>query len=410
RIEQRIGRIDRYGQPSETVAIVNFVTPGTVDADIYERCLWRIGVFHHAVGGSEEILGTITQEIHDIAESFSLSPDERAQRLQQIADNGIREVREELELESKQSELFGLNVPDRSWRDEIQAAETFWLSSAAIQGGVTTYLAARLGNDLEHLLGDKPLKTLRLSQEARSLILDDYKRLPRSIEPIAREWEKWLRGAKPTLSVTFDQEVAADNSKAVHISVVHPLVRQAARFLEITEPKYLTLIAPSNAIPAGTYHFALYRWSKHGVKPDELLIPVANDGRLEVSLLTLLQSASDPGPSQPPNATDCDALEARHHSRWIEAHANHIAENRQIVEHRIQSLTVSHRARCKAIEDQVARATNDKIRLMKESELARANVDFNRRMAELQQAANSGDIRAAPVVFGTLSISWDDGK
>ena len=44
RIEQRIGRIDRYGQRSESVAIVNLVTPGTVDADIYERCLMRIGV------------------------------------------------------------------------------------------------------------------------------------------------------------------------------------------------------------------------------------------------------------------------------------------------------------------------------------------------------------------------------
>jgi ATP-dependent helicase HepA len=84
---------------------------------------------------------------------------------------------------------------------------------------------------------------------------------------------------------------------------------------------------------------------------------------------------------------------------------DHIAENRQLVEHRIQSLTVSHRARCKSIEDQVARAMNDKIRLMKESELARANVDFNRRMAELQQAANSGDIRSTPVVFGTISVT-----
>jgi len=66
---------------------------------------------------------------------------------------------------------------------------------------------------------------------------------------------------------------------------------------------------------------------------------------------------------------------------------------------------VSHRARRKAIEDQVARATNDKIRLMKESELVRANADFVRRMAELQQAANSGDIRATPVVFGTISVT-----
>ena len=45
RIEQRIGRIDRYGQQSETVAIYNLITPGTVDADIYDRCLMRIGVF-----------------------------------------------------------------------------------------------------------------------------------------------------------------------------------------------------------------------------------------------------------------------------------------------------------------------------------------------------------------------------
>ena len=39
RVEQRIGRIDRNGQKSESVAIVNLITPGTVDADIYERCL-----------------------------------------------------------------------------------------------------------------------------------------------------------------------------------------------------------------------------------------------------------------------------------------------------------------------------------------------------------------------------------
>ena len=404
KIEQRIGRIDRYGQKSETVAIINFVTPGTVDADIYERCLWRIGVFQHAVGGSEEILGTITQEIHDIAESFSLTAEERAKQLQQLADNGIRQVREEQELESKQSELFGLNIPNQSWRDEIEAAETFWLSPAAIQRSVVTYLAARAGSDIEHILGEKQLKTLRLSQDVRSLLLDDYKRLPRSIEPVAREWEKWLKGREPRLSVTFDQETAAENPKAVHLSVLHPLVRQAARFLEIKEPKYCTLTAKSKEISPGTHHFALYRWTKHGIKLDELLVAVAVDPQLEALLLDLLQSAEDTDQVPLPEVAACDALDARHHSKWTEAHANHSADNRQLVEHRMHSLTISHRARSKTIEDQIAKATNDKIRLMRESELTRAGADYNRRMLELQQAADSGDIHASPVIFGTILV------
>ncbi len=41
RIEQRIGRIDRKGQKSENVAILNLITPWTVDAYIYERGFLR---------------------------------------------------------------------------------------------------------------------------------------------------------------------------------------------------------------------------------------------------------------------------------------------------------------------------------------------------------------------------------
>ena len=327
-----------------------------------------------------------------------------AQRLQQLADNGIRQVREEQELESKQSELFGLNVPNRSWRDEIAVAETFWLSPiAAAQCCVTTYLAKRLGSDLDHLLGDKPLKTLRLSHDARGLLLDDYKRLPRSVEPIAREWEKWLKGSQPTLSVTFEQETSVENAKTTHLSVLHPLVRQAAHFLEIVQPQYLAVAMQSSEVPPGTHHFALYRWAKHGIKPDEMLVAVADDPRLEASLFAFLQSANDAGSDYIMLATpaEYEALDARHHARWAEAQATHIEENRQLIEHRGQSLTVSHRARRKAIEDQIARATNDKIRLMKESELARANADFDRRMTEIRQAENHSDIVATPVLFGT---------
>jgi superfamily II DNA or RNA helicase len=404
RIEQRIGRIDRYGQKSETVAIKNFVTPGTIDADIYNRCLWRIGVFHHAVGGSEEILGAVTKELHAIADSFTLTDEERAARLQQLADNGIRQIQEEEELEDRQAELFGLNVPKQTWKDEIDAAESFWLSPAALQACVGLYLAKRLGEETGHLLGEKPLKSLRVNQAARASLLEDYRRLPRSNEPVAREWEKWLKGSQPTISVTFDQQTAAENPKALHLTVVHPLVRQAAHALKTMDSQSCAVAVESAALPEGNYPFAVYRWSLHGVKPDRLLVPVANDAAIEAELMSALQSASSVDGGVPPSLAERDALDTRHHAKWAEAQALHISENQQLVEHRAQSLTVSHGAQRKAIEDQLSRATNEKIRLMKESELARAQVDFERRMEELKRAAATGDIRVSPVIFGMLTV------
>lgn len=405
RVEQRIGRIDRYGQKSETVAIKNFITPGTVDAEIYERCLWRIGVFHHAIGGSEEILGRIAQELHDIAESFALTSEERARRLQQLADNGVRLVREQQELEAKQSELFGLSVPKQACDDEIRAAETFWLSAAAIESCAAEYLVNRSGSGTEHILGDKSLKTLRLNQETRDRLLHDFKRLPRINDAVSRDWERWLKGSVSTLAITFDQETAADNPTVVYLSASHPLIRQAAQSLEIAEPLYATLSAIDSKMPAGTHFFAIYRWVMEGIRSEELLVAVAHDAQIEEALFTLLPSAQENGPGPLPTALDCDALDRRHHAKWQAARTKHLTENRLLVEHRIQSLTVSHRARRRAIEDQLARTTNEKIRLMKESELARAEADFNRRMADLERAAGSGEIRAISVLFGTVTLA-----
>ena len=405
RVEQRIGRIDRYGQQSEAVAIVNLVTPGTVDADIYKRCLWRIGVFQHAVGGSEEILGEITRELHDIAESFTLTVEERAQRLQQLGDNGIRQIQEEQTLEEKQAELFGLTVPKQSWRQEIEVAETVWLSPRALQCCISTYLSGLMETEDEFLLGEKPLKTLRLNQKARAELLEDFKRQPRSTDPVARQWEKWLKGADPMLSVTFDQETAAGVPSAVHLNVLHPLVRQAARYQERSETARVSLTVSSRSLPADEYPFALYHWRKAGVRVDDTLIAITTDPVMDGTLMQLLPGAIDAHTEARVFDEASNALDRRHHGEWSAARANHVAENRELVQHRLQSLKVSHQARCKLLEDQVQRATDDKIRRMKESELARARNDYEQRVVDLEKSANSADIHATPVVFGVLTVT-----
>ena len=179
RVEQRIGRIDRNGQQSESVAIVNLITPGTVDADIYERCLVRIGVFENALGGSEEILGDISREIRNIAENYSLNEEDRRAKLQQLADNEIRLIQEQEKLEQRQLELFGIRLPQDQMKQEIEEASSYWLSPPSLYRLVTLYLQNTCGKEQAFILGERPLKTLRLSQDARNILLRDFQQLPR---------------------------------------------------------------------------------------------------------------------------------------------------------------------------------------------------------------------------------------
>jgi len=157
-------------------------------------------------------------------------------------------------------------------------------------------------------------------------------------------------------------------------------------------------------VPPGKYRFGIYLWKKQGVKPDELLVPVASDPAIEGVLLSVLQSATDCENLTIPDPAEFDALESRHYAKWTAERADYISENRRQVEYRIQSLKVSHQARCRVIEDRLRESSNEKIRLMKQSELARANADFNRHLQDLEKAANSGDIHATAVIFGTVVV------
>ena len=67
RIEQRIGRIDRFGQKSEKILIFNFITPGTVEERIFFRCFDRLGVFKDTLGDLEEVLGELVYDLTKIA-------------------------------------------------------------------------------------------------------------------------------------------------------------------------------------------------------------------------------------------------------------------------------------------------------------------------------------------------------
>jgi hypothetical protein len=157
-------------------------------------------------------------------------------------------------------------------------------------------------------------------------------------------------------------------------------------------------------LPSGSHPFALYRWQRHGVRTTEEFVGVAADARVAEQVLELLQSATVDKTATLPQESEFDALDAVHHQLWLSASSQHTEENRQLVQVLIQSLTASHAARRSLLEGQLARATNEKIRVMKAAEIERAQADYDHRMAQLEKAAESGDLKASPVVFGMLRI------
>ena len=404
KVEQRIGRIDRKGQESDSVSIINLITPGTVDADIYERCLLRIGVFESALGGSEEILGEITTELRDIAENYELTQEERRTKLQQLADNQIRLIQEQESLEAQQLDLFGLRFPQDRMEKEIEEASSFWLSPASIQRLVTRYLLQKIGTAQEFILGEKPLKTLRLSEEARNTLLDDFQQFPREKTRVYREWEKWLKGSDPHLAITFEADCATQHPEAVFIMPTHPLVKQAANALNAEQEAVTTLKVRTNKVPAGRYEFAIYQWRFLGMREHLVLKPIALSEALTPHLNDLLERAEDGDTQENQTPIQKEALEKTHQYLWVEARDKHRERTQALANHRRESLSASHQKRVTLLKEKIAQVPDTNIQRMRHSELDNAEADYRRRIQEFNEAIAKADITAEPVAYGVLEV------
>lgn len=404
KIEQRIGRIDRRGQKSEVVLIYNLITPNTVDADIYNRCLLRIGVFEQSIGDCEEILGDIHREIQNIACDYNLSEEERQVKLEQLADNEVRHIQEQRALEDREHELFGIRLPNLSADNEVRESESFWLTSTSIHRFVQQYLNKRIGEG-DYILGEKALKTLRLSQDARDKLLLDFRELPRSKTPMYRSWEKWLKGSVQHCNITFDSACAADQREAHFIIPIHPLALQAASFFEAAEPVYTAFKINDDSVEQGEHIFAIYAWEYKGVRPDLKLIPVCENQSIQENFFDYLETGAKINSEKLlPSKEIFENLDRLHHELWKKEKLSHDRKTKEICAYRRESLEISNRGRFSIISDQIGKATNDKIRKMKQAQLNNTQAEFDRKIDELEKAESVSDIYARPVVFGIVKV------
>ena len=404
RVEQRIGRIDRNGQTSEHVSIYNLITLGTVDADIYERCLLRIGVFRSSIGDCEEILGELTSEIKKIAENLQITEDERRQKIQQMTDNKVRLIKEQEALEEKQRDLFGVHMPSSAFDKELERATNFWLSADKLQDLVHCYLRSRLGADKEYIWGEKRLKNLRLSQEARVALLEDYRAAKLMRSETNRLWEKWLKSDEQYLPITFDSTFSKENPNVCLITITHPLIKQATLHFRENKKTVTSLTVNTDKYNAGIYPFAIYQWKLSGVREDLQMIPVSTDSGLNKLLLELLKKSVQGKAIISDDKKAWDMIETLHHQMWEQALSVHQKKTEELILYKESSLKTSHQARLVMLKEQLMKSDDNRYRKMTEGKIRIAIQDYEEHMEQLLAARKKADILFEPLAYGQLLI------
>lgn len=134
-VEQRIGRVDRFGQTSPVVNIYNFVVKDSIQEDIYNRLLARIGIFERSIGDLEAILSkeinldgrtrTIQEMILDLDQIIytrELTTEQVAERLDLIQNAIITEEKHLKEISEGLTDAMTNDVYFRNEIDQIRRA------------------------------------------------------------------------------------------------------------------------------------------------------------------------------------------------------------------------------------------------------------------------------------------------
>ena len=368
RIEQRIGRIDRRGQKSNVVHIYNMITEDTVDADIYARCLMRIGVFERSIGDCEAILGEISTKIEKVAYDHTLTKEEMRQKLEQIADNEVRRIQEMNRLEDAQKNLFGIALSEEAVAKEVRAAENPWLSPEHLYHMVVRYMQQHITDGRNPFLGQGDLMTIMLSNAQRSKLLEATRMLTNIPEGIKRPMDAYLKGKERYHPVTFYPNASSEFEDIFVLNTVHPFVRLAAKATKPIENAVVHIDVSSSTLAEGIFLFEIYAWQYTGFRWRSRIVPVCSNAEIELSLVDILQSGSESTISDPDDH-DWQMLEQLQLARWCEARNEELQSAQKTAAYRIQTLKSNSLVKQKALEANIDQCSDIRLGRMYHSML-----------------------------------------
>lgn len=241
-VEQRIGRIDRFGQKSPTVNIYNIIVADSIQEDIYIRLLDRIGIFRGTIGDMEAILdaplergGNVTiQDVYNKLEkelyTSRLTEEEKRRK---IAEIELAVANEKESIKHLEEGLDNALTNDAYFRDEINRIQNNnayvteielrnYLESV-IRQELTTCSLEKVERDIYEL--QLPLSNPRILLN----FLTQYQPNGEENATLFRQFKREIDD-KQSIRMTFNQQTAYDNSKLLFMNIYNPIIQACLNY------------------------------------------------------------------------------------------------------------------------------------------------------------------------------------
>lgn len=279
-VEQRIGRIDRFGQESPKVNIYNIVVMDTIVEDIFTRLLERIGIFRSSIGDLEAILD---KELEQDGKRISIK-----QALKSIENDYYSNKLTKAEAEKKRKNIEQAIENEKKTIEELEKGLTNTLTNdyyfqseiKKIENNNAYVTSNELHKFIIQLVKDC-LTTCSLEESEKKGIY--YFHIPKS-DPLAlrhfisdnipadedskKLFASYLSEIRDRLDLklTFDQEQAFKDKSLTFINIYHPIIQAGVLMYEKTADKsrrtfFFEMDASQmpEGINAGCYLLAIYK-------------------------------------------------------------------------------------------------------------------------------------------------------
>ena len=399
RIEQRIGRIDRNGQKSESVLIYNMISNGTVDADIYDRCLTRIGIFNQTIGCGEEILGEIAKEIQDIAIDYTLSAIEKKDKLRQLADNKIRLLNENQIMEENQYDFLSIRMPYEDDTRRIQEFTNYWLTPAKIENVIECFLSRKFNKKLL-IYSSSSTYEIRFTKNEKNEILSIYYSIKNELSFMDRSWVNFLKGPDVSYRYTYDSDISKSKNICL-MGATHPLVQLAGRYFSGSTKQQIVLQYHDKKQVGRQIGFAIYEWRYTGDRNLSELKIITDQQDTKDTIEHMIMESSVVARDLPGKQNDFSDL---HGQLWLAEREKHRKKQVEIYTRRQESLKLSYKKRLEKVKNQENNTESANIRRMKQKEYENVSNDLEYRIHQLDKQKEKVDIVSKFVCSGVILV------